>query len=167
MAIKFSFLNIVVLQPAEDNLEAVCSGENLRYTCTFSRFRISRSNLNEVQIGLTVAYPQQQPISITYSRSTRPQVANNLGLNTVSTLTEWSDSLIELSVTLTVPPSSIIEGTVLECSILRPIHDNEDFRIRPDMITIDVPAVEGMYFCVFYGVIIISIHIFNTISTPF
>ena len=91
-----------------------------------------------------VVYPQQQPVRVEYSRSSRPQVSNDLGLNTASILTEWTESFIEFSVILTVPPSSIIEGTVLQCSLISPINDDENFRIRPDAITIDIPAVEGI-----------------------
>ena len=134
---------IVYLQPEEDHVESVCPGERLTYTCTYKNFDISKNDIDEVRLGLTVTYPEQQPVSIAYDSSSPLRVSNDLGLNTVSTLTRWSESDTMFSVTLTVPPSSI-EGTVMECSLLHPIDRNENNRIRPDSITIDIPAAEGM-----------------------
>ena len=146
---QFYLNHIVYLQPKEDNVESVCPGDNLTYTCTYRNFGISPNDIDEVQLGLTVTYPEQQPVSIVYDNSSPLRVSKDLGLNTVSTLNRWSQSDTIFSVTLTVPPS-LIEGTVMECSLLHPIYEGENRirRIWPDAITIDIPATEGML-CVY------------------
>ena len=124
----------VKIEPEENILVAVCPGDRVTYFCdSINHFGYAERNLF---LSWTVIYPGEDAVSIMYDTSSPTNFTRNLGLDTTSVLVTRSREFLKSSVTLTVPSSSVIMGTVVTCSLR-----NSD--IQPESIAIEILTKQG------------------------
>ena len=141
----YSLFYTVYVRAEENILERVCPGDSVVYTCSHLNFRLLQNQIDQVQISLSVTYPGSQAIGIVYNRDDRIDISRELGMNTFSTLVTRTQTFVQFSVMLTVPPSSVIAGTTVNCSLIHPPPNDEASRVRSHIVTVDIPATEGTH----------------------
>ena len=136
----------VYLQPQSETLpEAVCPGQSLTYTCSYLNYEIEGNSLIDIEIGVSVTYPGRDPVGIVYDIDSALNVPLNVGLNTITNLLVRTQHFIQFLVTLTVPLSDSINGTLMQCSLSNPLPEDFNLRIRAHTIELTLPIKEGTY----------------------
>ena len=130
------------IRASEKNPEVICPFETLAYTCTY--LNSARHDSQDIELQLAIEYPGQPVKRVTLDDNTAKNSRMNLDPNTMISLTSFTESLIQATVTLLVSPSSLIIGTAIECSQPSPLYMTKDHRVRMHRVVIEIPTKRSM-----------------------
>lgn len=108
---------------ARESPEIDCPGETIAYNCSIA------SNTEDLLLTWNILFPGNISLSYTYNSLSFVWDSNDLGWNTSTTLTAYTEEYIESILEITLLRDIETNGTKVECSI-----EDLDF----DTVTVDM-----------------------------
>ena len=142
-----SIIAVIILVPLERNVsrdDIECPGDTIPYRCSI------QSNSETVQLTWRVTLPGQTAINITYDNTSSLNTEDNLAINVITTLTEFTiDEYIESTIVFRVLSDVAMNQTKLDCV-------SEDLDEETLFVFVNTT---GMYSVIIFGII------FNTVMS--